>query len=1356
MPTNISELNLERVIVDYLRDVNGYEEGHSSKTNNDYDPKLGFDPLRLEAFLTETQLSKVEQSGIFSTPQKRNAFFDRVKNEITKRGVVDVLRHGIKHGIGYNFTMYYPLPDDANPTAQQQYNSNRFVVIKELHFSNDTPDDRIDIVIFINGLPVITMELKNQLTRQDAECAVKQYGERNAKELIFMPKRTAVHFAVDDEVVMMCTELRGKKSWFLPFNKGLKDPTDHLGRMDGAGNPVNPNGLKTDYLWHDILTKKKLSTIIEQYARVVKKKDERTGQIKETCIWPRYHQLDVVTRLEQEARQNTDTGHRYLIQHSAGSGKSNSITWLAFRLAEIKDSNNEGFFNSVIVVTDRVNLDGQIRANIHAFADPKTKSLIGAATTSGELKDALEAGKKIIVTTVQKFPYIMRTVGTELKDKRFAIIIDEAHSSQSGSMASALNSVMAGLGAPDVSGNIEDNEDALNELLNEVINGKRMAKNANFYAFTATPKNKTLETFGIPFTEEDTVKFKPYHNYSMKQAIEEGFILDVLKNYTTYHSFHKIRKKNEEADGAFDRDQARSKLHYWVESQLETVEKKATIMVSHFHEKVQHVFDGQARAMIVTSSIDRAIDYFNVVKRLLAERRSPYKAIIAFSGDKEIDGQKINESTLNGFASAKIEEKFASGDYRFLIVADKFQTGYDEPLLCAMYVDKHLASVKTVQTLSRLNRAKPKKRTFVLDFFNTIEDVQKDFQRYFRTTLLTGETDVNKLNDLADVINNAAIVDDSEVQRFNHLFWSGAERETLDPILDTVVERFKEMLNDDDKIVVKSAIKTFIRTYEFLVTLLPSGSVEMEKLFTFLRFLYNKLPKLPKEDFTDGLIEAVTYSAYKSQKEAETSIQLENENGEVSPVPTGTPRGGIDEPDLISLDEVVDDFNQMFGNTKWMNEDVVRRQIDELEGMTTSSSTVRNSARNGDSETSRQDIEDFIRNNIGRLAGGYTEFFVQFHNNEDVARRTINLITDRVLRKINPPYDEAEIIEKMKADLEHEFSQLCGVYYRDLDEVLDVMFRVINAETTESLDGLNAILRKRFNLIYRTEPRQGDNREHFNALVSRYEAFLRKLYYLREGREFESENRRSGLVDIVRQFRSLQGLYRNEDPKYANFKQYYDMLYNWRNDDTHTAPLLDETQLPAAIHILVAMYVYATMISVTDIEENLSPSSLTYGFDSSAYAIAAEPYEVYGFADFEASAKITESEPILVGCFKSPEHLRWILSKNKYNVRLGDRTGSMDEHKELFAKTSKLVLYNVEEPTEIQVLEISDPKEITGRQINELGYPEIRPEDYTYEIFNVHPSNESGNQYLDLVKEIISKPGHIEGAPIFITPYKMF
>ena len=1352
LPSDTSERELENIIVNHLRDVNGYKQGVS----DDYEPEWGFDRRRLEAFLTATQRSKVEQSGIFSTPQKRKAFFERVRSEISKRGVIDVLRNGVKHGIGFEFTLYYPLPDASNPTAQRQYASNRFVVIRQLHFSDNRPDDSLDVALFINGLPVVTMELKNQLTRQDAECAIKQYTERDARELIFAPKRAAVHFAIDDEVVMMCTELRGDKSWFLPFNKGLKDPTDHLGRADGAGNPVNPNGLKTDYLWHDILTKHRLSTIIEQYARVIKSKNKRTGRTEEKCIWPRYHQLDVVTRLENEARQHNDTGYRYLIQHSAGSGKSNSITWLALRLTEIKKEDNTGFFNSVIVVTDRVNLDGQIRANINAFVDPKMKSIVGAATSSGELKEALEAGKKIIVTTVHKFPYIMKTVGTDLRDKHFAIIIDEAHSSQSGSMATALNRVMAGVGGLPIEDRIEDDEDILNELLRQVIEGKRMAQNANFYAFTATPKNKTLETFGEAFIEDGEKKFKPFHNYSMKQAIEEGFILDVLKNYTTYHSFHKIRKKTEDATGEFDRAQAQKKLHYWVESRPETVAKKAEIMIGHFHEKVRHILDGEARAMIITSSIERAIDYFREVNRLLDERQSPYKAIVAFSGDKTVDGVSLTEESLNGFPSSKIEETFASGAYRFLIVADKFQTGYDEPLLCAMYVDKGLSNVKTVQTLSRLNRAKPRKKTFVLDFFNSTEDIQADFQRYFRTTILTGETDVNKLNDLSDTIEASAIFSESEVKRFNHLFWTGAERDSLDPILDEVVERFKETLTDEQKIEVKSAIKAFVRTYDFLVTLLPSGSVEMEKLHTFLRFLVLKLPKLPKEDWTEGLIESVSYSAYRSQKQGENNIPLENENGEVTPVPTGTARVGIDTPDLITLDEVVDEFNQTFGNIQWQNEDAVRRQVSELTEAVSKNQTVINSSRNGDTETASQDIEDAIRANIGTLSEGYNEFFVQFWSNEDIQRRAIGMITEQVLRTINPPYDETDIIAKMKADLEADFSQLCGVYYRDLDEVLNVMFKVINAETTEKLDGLNAILRKRFNLIYRAQRQDGDNREHFNTLVSRYEAFLRKLYFLREGEEFVGENRRSGLVDIVRQFRSLQGLYRNEDARYSNFKQYYQMLYNWRNDDTHTAPLLEETQLPAAIHILVAMYAYATMISVTDIEAAQNPAICndvrSYYEVENEYTIAAEPFEIYQWKDVK-ELNSRDQETVILGCYRDKKHLEWILNSHLYNIRYDGRKGSAKGEPKCIAKAVRLYLYNLKDNSKVKVYEIKSHQEMSGKELSALGYPRKSP-GKNYMVFSLGDECSYNQFSLNVNETLSSLTNHINGAPVFIEPDK--
>lgn len=884
MATDTSEKGLEGIIEACLLDTAGRREPESrwqKRQSTDFNRDYCLDEQMLRAFLESTQMDKVRRSRIYDTPQKTRNFLERLHKQITKCGIVNVLRHGIEHN-ATPFDLYCPLPVAGNLQAAAAYGQNRWTVVRQLHFSNARPGDSVDMALMLNGLPIITMELKNELSGQHADDAVAQYmDDRSPKELLFMPKRCAVHFAVDDAEVRMCTALAGKKSWFLPFNKGVND---------GAGNPVNPNGLKTAYLWEDILQKRPLSHILENYAQVVIERDPDTGKEKkkkEKCIWPRYHQLEAVHELLADTAGH-DGGQRYLIQHSAGSGKSNTITWLALQLVNMKLSDGlTPKFESVIVITDRVNLDKQMRDNVRAFCN--NKSVMEWADDSEALKTAISSGKKIIVSTICKFPFILRTLGKELADKQFAVIIDEAHSSQSGSMQSALNQVLSGYGHKNVK--LEDNEDGLNNLLEYVVAGRLMARNTNFYAFTATPKNKTLEMFGTPYTNaEGETAHRPFHLYSMRQAIQEGFIMDVLAHYTTYDSFYKIVKSTE-ANPEFDKDQAAKKLRLWVESRPETVEKKARIMVEHFHENVACKIGGEARAMVVCNSIVRAIDYFFAFKELLKKRNSPYQPIVAFSGSKEHKGKQETESSLNGFSPTEIEKKFRHGDYRFLIVADKFQTGYDEPLLHTMYVDKRLKDVKTVQTLSRLNRCHPlKEETYVLDFVNKAEDVQADFQRYYKTTILSRETDVDKLSDLLAVCDQSLVYEDKDVEQFNQKYWGGAKREELDPILDACAERFKELPMTDDgnrQAEVKSAMKQFCRLYEFLSALMDIHRVDWEKKNTFFHFLLRKLPKIEKEDWADGLLDLVDFDKYRVAKGEERKIKLENENAEIDPVPVG-------------------------------------------------------------------------------------------------------------------------------------------------------------------------------------------------------------------------------------------------------------------------------------------------------------------------------------------------------------------------------------------------------------------------------------------------------------------------------------
>lgn len=750
MVTDTSEKNLETILVSYLCDAQGYEEG----TSEDYNKNYALDTERVKRFILSTQKKKAENTACFTSEVSERKFFAELNKQLASRGITDVLRKGFRY-ISELFDMYYPLPSELNPTAQEMYAKNIFCVTRQLFYSKDNSNS-IDVMVSLNGMPVMTMELKNHYTNQTVENAIRQYQtDRDASDPLLVPKRCAVHFAVDDDNIRMCTWLCGKSSWFLPFDKGLNG---------GAGNPVNPNGLRTSYLWEDILKKESLSDILENYAQVVKKKDEKTGKEKVSVVWPRYHQLEVVRQLLAETRAK-GVGQRYLIQHSAGSGKSNSITWLAYQLVGLLDG-TEPLMDSVIVVTDRVNLDKQIRDNIASFK--RLSNLVAWADSAETLRKNLESGKKIIITIVHKFPFILETIGSEMKHKRFGIIIDEAHSSQNGSMSAKMNIAL--------SGNVGENGEDLEDKLNAIIEGRKMVKNANYYAFTATPKNKTLQMFGTAFEQPDgEIGHRPFHEYTMKQAIEEGFIMDVLRHYTTYNSYYKIAKAIE-SDPEFEKKQAQKKLRAFVESQPETIQQKASIIVEHFHSQIidKGKMGGQARAMVVTSSILRAIEFYYEISRLLEERKSPYKAIVAFSGSKNYGGKDVTESDVNGFPSKDIEGNMEREPYRILVVAEKFQTGYDQPLLHTMYVDRVLTDVKAVQTLSRLNRCHPKKRdTFVLDFANDAESIKNSFQRFYKTTILSKETDPNRLNDLIQEIESANIYSEEDIFILNEKYWTG-------------------------------------------------------------------------------------------------------------------------------------------------------------------------------------------------------------------------------------------------------------------------------------------------------------------------------------------------------------------------------------------------------------------------------------------------------------------------------------------------------------------------------------------------------------------------------------------------------
>jgi len=953
-PTDKSERGFESIIEASLLAEGGYVRGRPE----DFDREFAIDFPKLVEFLQATQPEALARLNLGDDISRRK-FLQRLNSELAARGVVDVLRKGLSHG-PVSLKLYYGRPTPGNERAARLYEQNVFSVTRQLRYSLKN-ENSIDLVLFINGLPVVSMELKNRLTGQSYKHAIQQYKEdRDHRETLLRFKRMLVHFAVDDQFVYMTTRLAGKKTWFLPFNKGYSG---------GAGNPPNPNGFATDYLWREVLARESLGEIIENYAQVVK--EEQDGRKSEKQIFPRYHQLDAVRKLLADARAS-GAGRRYLIQHSTGSGKSNSIAWLAHQLVSLK-KDGAPVFDTVVVVTDRVVLDRQINQTIKQFA--QVRGVVGHAEGAADLARMLAEGKKIVITTVQKFPFILDAIRSEFGGRGFAVVIDEAHSSQGGKFMNKMAQVLKGLEIPEDA----DEED----LLNLLAEAKRLPENASFFAFTATPKNKTLEMFGERVQDGAEVTYRPFHVYSMRQAIEEGFILDVLAHYTPVKSYYQLVKKIED-DPQYDAKKAHKKLKRYVEQHEHAIRVKAEIMVDHFHRHVKGKIKGQARAMVVTSSVNKAIEYFYALRSYLQEIGSPFKAVVAFAGEREYKGELVSEARLNGFPESKTTEIFRSDPYRFLIVADKYQTGFDEPLLHTMYVDKPLSGIKAVQTLSRLNRAAPGKHdTFVLDFVNDEDAIREAFEPYYQGTVLVGETDPNRLHDLVRELAEAQVYGPEDVDRVVSLFLQDASREQLEPLLEEAVKRYWEDLDEHEQVAFKSRAKAFLRAYNFLASVLDYTMPEWEKLSIYLNLLVPKLPAPVEEDLSRGILDAIDMDSYRVEVKSELSIGLPAKEGELEPVPTSV-RAGLQEPELEYLSEILREFNERFGNIDWNDEDKVRRFIfEEMPEKLRADEKVSNAFKQGDPQNARIELDNAVQRLVLEYMMDHTQLYSEFTSRKD-------------------------------------------------------------------------------------------------------------------------------------------------------------------------------------------------------------------------------------------------------------------------------------------------------------------------------------------------------------------------------------
>lgn len=909
-PKALYEQSFQRLIKEYLVAENGYIESF----NANYDVHYAIDTEMLFSFLEKTQEKATNKLKEIYKTNYRSKVLANLDRELSTRGSIDVIKHGIKdYGVKLQLAYFKP-PTDLNPDQFILYKQNIISVTEELAFDGGK---EIDLVIFLNGIPIITMELKNAFTNQTYKNAIKQYKEDRDKshQLFRFKERAIVNFAVDTDEAYMTTKLNGKNTYFLPFNKGDNG---------GAGNPTVKDKLKTYYIWEEVLKKDLLLEILHKFTYVQKKAevlDNGDEIIKENVIFPRYHQLDVVRDVLSHVKRH-GSGNRYLIQHSAGSGKTNSITWLAHRLASLHDNENDIIFNGVIVVTDRKVLDQQLQDSIYQL-EHKIGLVAPIKEGSSELANEIDKGTKIIISTIQKFPFILdKLAGT--KGKKYAIVIDEAHSSTSGRNIMALKESLTQEEALEAASEEDaeelDTEDKINMELEKFVD----SSNVSFFAFTATPKATTLRLFGTP--HEDG-KYYPYHVYSMRQAIEEGFILDVLKNYMTYKMYYNVNKKIED-DPSFDKGKATKSIIKYVSLHPHNISQKTEVIIEHFKNHTMKKMGGEAKAMLVTGSRLHAVRYKLAFDDYI--QRKGYqnlKTLVAFSGVVKDNALEYKEVGLNdGIKESSLASEFDKEDSRVLIVANKYQTGFDQPKLHTMYVDKKLSGVKAVQTLSRLNRIYPgKEDTFVMDFVNEPEDILESFKPFYNVTKLDNDIEPNEIYTLERSIYDKKIINKEDVIQFTDIYYkdkhSKADTSTMNYLVNNSVDRTKDF-SKEELIELKNLLGKFINLYNLIIQVAPIVDADLHRLSVYLRFLIKKI----EIENTGGvdITDKVLLEFYKLEIKTEGTIYLEDGEGVIIKVGGG---GKVAEGESDYLSSIIEKLNERYGTKFSGSEKLAVEQI---------------------------------------------------------------------------------------------------------------------------------------------------------------------------------------------------------------------------------------------------------------------------------------------------------------------------------------------------------------------------------------------------------------------------------------------
>ena len=1227
--SDLKEKNFEADIERYLITEGGYVKGNQDT----YDKERAIDMPVLISFIEKTQPKQWKRYVTKYGDKAERQLYRVFQDDVTRYGLIYVLRKGISD-VGINIRFCYFAPASSlNDELVANYHANILTVTRQFAYSK-LNRNTIDMVLSLNGIPVVALELKNQFTGQNVEDSKRQWRtDRDPKEPLFrFNNRILAYFGVDLYEVALTTELKKEKTFFIPFNQG----SNGAGKVGGAGNPEREDGgYVTSYLWEHILQRDMLLAIFQRYIsrqeeeklKIIIDKHGREKEVTETSvkiIFPRYHQLDVVEKLVADtyyanlvkkrgddkevnygmaadeiplyASRKKPHGNNFLIQHSAGSGKSNSIAWLTYRLAGLQDADMKNMFNSVFVITDRRVLNKQLQSTILGFdhIDGQIETITDADSSEKLARIINDDNTRIVITTLHRFPVIYKEL-TSRSGKRYAIVVDEAHSSQSGKSAEKLKAALA------------DTDEALREYAEiEEVEAEELEKkkdalledllaqgqhsNLFFYAFTATPKPKTLQTFGELAEEGDSPednRYVAYHNYSMLQAIEEGFILDVLKYYTTYDTTYEIAKRIE-ADPSYEETPATRAIKSFHDNHQHVIAQKTAIIVEKFREVTLNAIHGKAKAMLVCSSRAHAVRYFMEVKKYCeANHITDVKSMVAFSGTVSYNGVEYTEPKLNSTDGRNISEArlplyFASDLYNLLIVADKYQTGFDEPLLHTMFVDKKLRNVKAVQTLSRLNRAhKDKKDTYVLDFYNKPDDIKKSFEPFYKGTELINPVDVNYVYTFRKDIQMYQLWTEGDEQRFFDLLQNINKQKdrlgALSNAFKNTLDRYEE-LDEEKRFEVRSKIKNFVRFYSYMAQIARTYDKELYKAYVYADYLYRLLPKNARERI--DLNRQIMLVNSKISEGETVSIRLGDDQ---KPIKGENPKAGKpknDNEDLLS--RIIDKVNIMYqGQFSEADRVIVESIYDKM--VSTAKKKLTKQANNTDEKQFEESIFPQIFDEVAR--GCYVEqmdSFAKLFENSDFYRNVMTQMA-RVMydnykkKETELPFIPELFKQKLLADVEGEFADL-KAFLPDLDAVAACFIRVLNVQSTSSIDGANELLLDSFNRLYCLEGMKlVDKRRHFNTIVTKYEVFLKKVYYLLNGEEMvnrKDENSMPTFINCILSLGCLRGLRNNPDGRYHKFYDYLELVKQWRNSESHTAPDASMKELDSAIHVVSTMYLW--------------------------------------------------------------------------------------------------------------------------------------------------------------------------------------